>query len=102
MIDHIVFNRLEETYYFGEKIQIIIGNIITLETVQTQFYSIPPNSYGLTEEPARHEIFVVPIRKARIPLVHQEICSLLMTWIFTYSWRLKRGGNSSHFGIILI
>lgn len=34
MNDHIVFNKLEETYYFGEKIQIITGNIITLETVQ--------------------------------------------------------------------
>lgn len=29
MIDFIVFNRPEETYYFGEKIQIIIGNITT-------------------------------------------------------------------------
>lgn len=68
IIDYIVFNRPEETYYFGEKMQIIIGNITTLETVQAQFYSIPPKSYGLTKKPARHEIFFVPIREARHPL----------------------------------
>lgn len=68
MIDYIVFHRPKETYYFGEKIQIIIGNIVTSETVQAQFYSILPKSYRLTEEPIRHEIFIVPIREARHPL----------------------------------
>lgn len=67
MIDHIMFNRPEEAYYFGEKIQIVIGNITTLESVQAQFYSIPLKSYGLTEEPVRHEIFVFPIREAQNP-----------------------------------
>lgn len=61
MIDYITFSRPEETFYFGEKIQIVIGNITTLETVQAQFYSIPPKGHGLTEELAKHEIFVVPI-----------------------------------------
>lgn len=68
MIDSIIFNHPEETYYFGEKVQIVTGNITTSKTVQAQFYSIPLKSYGSTEEPAKHEIFVVPIREARHPL----------------------------------
>lgn len=65
MIDHIIFNQPEETFLFGEKIKIIIGNITASELVQAQFYSIPPKSHGLTEEPAKHEIFLVPIQLAR-------------------------------------
>lgn len=64
MIDWIIFNRPEETKWFGEKIKVIIGNITISESVQAQIYSFPPKSYGLTEEPAKHEIFVVPINSA--------------------------------------
>lgn len=65
MIDYIIFNRSKETSFFGEKIQLVLGNITVSESIQAQFYSILPKSYGLTEEPVRHEIFVVPIQVAR-------------------------------------
>lgn len=42
----------------------MIGNITTSKIVQAQFYSILHKSYGLTEEPAKHEIYVAPIRSA--------------------------------------
>lgn len=41
-----------------------MGNMTISETIQAQFYSALLISYGLTEEPARHEIFIVPIRMA--------------------------------------
>lgn len=68
MIDSIIFTRPEEVLYFGEKLQSFIGNITVWEMVQAQFYWIPPKIYGLTEEPTKHEIFVVPIREARHPV----------------------------------
>lgn len=64
MIDYIIFARPKEAFYFGEKMKIVIGNISVSEIIQAQFYSILPKSYGLTEEPAKHEIFIVPIRQA--------------------------------------
>lgn len=63
MIDYIIFSKPEETFIFGEKIKMTIGNITTAESVQAQIYSFPPNSYGLTEEPAKHEIFIAPLAK---------------------------------------
>lgn len=62
MIDYIIFVRPEESFYFGEKMQIVIGNITISKIVQAQFYSILPTSYGLPKEPTQHEIFNVPIR----------------------------------------
>lgn len=64
-ISYIIFNRPEETYIFGEKFKITIGNIIVSESVQTQIYSFPPKRYGLTEELAKHEMFIVPLSMAK-------------------------------------
>lgn len=60
MIDYIIFNKPEETFMVGEKMKLTVGNITTIESVQAQIYFFPPKSHGLTEELARHEIFLVP------------------------------------------
>lgn len=70
MIDYIIFNHPEETFMFGEKIKIVVGNITTSESVQAQIYSFPPKSHELTEEPAKHEIFLVPLQIAKY--IHSE------------------------------
>lgn len=64
MIDYIIFTCLGDVEGFGEKLKLVIGNMTTSEIVQAQFHSTLPKSHGLTEEPAQHEIFVVPIRMA--------------------------------------
>lgn len=65
IVDHIIFNKPKKTFLFGEKFKIVIGNITTSKSVQAQIYSIPPKSYGLTKELAKHEIFLVPVQLAR-------------------------------------
>lgn len=102
MIDSIIFNRPEETYYFGEKIQIVIENITTFKTVQAQFYSIPPRSYGLTEELAKHEIFVVPIQEARHPISPPRDLEFIDDMNFYLYIKLKEEENLSHYGLTLI
>lgn len=62
MIDYIIFSKPKDSIYFGEKMQIVFGNMTVSDIVQAQFYSATPRSYGLTREPAKHEIFVVLIR----------------------------------------
>lgn len=64
MIYWIIFNKPEETRWFGEKIKVIIGNITVFESVKAQIYYFPPKNYGFTEEPPKHEIFVAPINLA--------------------------------------
>lgn len=61
MVDHIIFNKPEEVLIFGKKMQLVIGNILVSETVQAQIYSFPPKSYGIIEEAAKNEVFVVPL-----------------------------------------
>lgn len=102
MIDYIIFNKPEETFMVGEKMKLTVGNITTIESVQAQIYSFPPKSHGLTEELARHEIFLVPYSQLNIPSPFQEISNLLIPLIFIYISKRKRKGCISHFGIILI
>lgn len=64
MIDWIIFTSPKETEWFGKKIKVVIGNMLVSESVQAQIYSFPLKSYGLTEEHAKHEIFVLPIASA--------------------------------------
>lgn len=54
----------KETEWFGEKIKVVIGNMLVSESIQAQIYLFPPKSNGFTEELAKHEIFVVPIASA--------------------------------------
>lgn len=42
----------------------VIGNILVSESLQAQIYSFPLKSRRLTEELAKHEIFLVPIALA--------------------------------------
>lgn len=66
MTDWIIFNKPEESLWSGEKIKVVIRNITVSESesVQAQIYSFPQKSYRLTEKPAKHEIFMVPISSA--------------------------------------
>lgn len=102
MIDSIIFSRPKEVLYFGEKIQIVIGNITISETVQASFYSIPPRSFGLTEEPSRHEIFAVPIQESRNSLATPKDFTLSMIWISIYFQKQKKEESMNHSGLILI
>lgn len=43
----------------------VVGAITASESIQAQIYSFPPKSYGLIEEPAKYEIFLVPITLAK-------------------------------------
>lgn len=57
--------QAEKNISIWRKFKIVIWNITTLKSVQAQIYSIPPKSYGLTKELAKHEIFLVPVQLAR-------------------------------------
>lgn len=65
MIDQIIFNHPYEALWFGEKIKMVVGAITASKSIQAQIYSFPPKSYGLIEEPAKYEIFLVPITLAK-------------------------------------
>lgn len=42
MLDYIIFNKPEETYFFGEKIQLVLGNITVSETFKHSFIHFLP------------------------------------------------------------
>lgn len=85
MIDYIIFNRPEETFIFGEKWKLTVGNITTTESLQAQIYSFPQKSYGLTKEPAQHGVFLVPLQSAQY--------SFTFPRFFIYFLNRKSEGN---------
>lgn len=82
MIDWIIFNRPKESYIFGEKMKLIVGNITTIVSLLAQIYSFPPKSHKLTEEPAQHEIFPVPIQLAHYYVTQPRYIQFMDTMDF--------------------